>query len=67
MTVKQKILKEIDNMPDKILQQAYSYLHALSKKIKKQTKSKKEVYWKQLTAEQFFEGYSDKDTLYDQL
>ena len=68
MTTKQKILKEIDNMPDKILHQAYQYLHLLNSKFKK-LKAKKDVQdtWQEINAKQFLEGYNDKDAVYDRI
>ena len=71
MTTKQKILKEIDDIPDKILQQVYQYLHLLNMKYKKQKVKSKAVYspqtWEQLSVNEFFEGYGDKDAVYDRL
>ena len=58
-------------MPEKILQQAYKYLHLLNGKYKKQKSESKTSYsaqtWEQMNVQEFLEGYGDKDAVYDRL
>ena len=68
MTTKQKIKKELDNMPDKILQQVYKYLHNINRSFeKRKPKQSKKDPWEHISTAQFFEGYSDKNAIYDAL
>ena len=53
-------------MPDTILQSAYKYIHALNLKYSKRKMEKgRKSEWDQMAAEQFLDGYNDKDAAYD--
>lgn len=68
MTTKQKIIKEIENIPDQFLEQVHQFLNSL--------KAKKNIYknitedseqWNELIAGKFLEGYGKSDAVYDNL
>jgi len=68
MTIKQKIAKEIDTMPDRILKMAYDYIHKLNLRYgKSRARKDKDMEWDKLSAEEFLKGYSDKDAIYDRI
>ena len=68
MTVKQKIIKEIDKMPEPVLEQLYNYLQFFKKNGRKESKGVSESSaWGKFTAHEFLKGYSQSDEIYDKL
>ena len=70
MTIKEKIKKEIDILPDQFIKQLYSYMQSFKKHEKqKQTKSisGNTDDWRAFTAQEFLKGHSKSDEIYDKL
>lgn len=68
MTVKQKIIQEIEGMPEPVLEQLYSYLKFFKKiNENKGSKALENFDWDQFTVQEFFKGYSQSDEIYDKL
>jgi hypothetical protein len=69
MTVKQKLTKEINKMPESALEQFYSYLQFFKKSKKRRhiIKFSEDKEWLQYTMQEFLKGYSKGDEIYDKL
>ena len=68
MSTKEKIIKEIDNMPEKFLEQVYRFLHTLnSNKDYRKNDGDESRSWNELVSKQFLEGYAKSDAVYDKL
>jgi hypothetical protein len=69
MTIKQKLSKEINTLPEGALIQLYRYLQD-AKKARKRKPVKgvsEDQAWQQLALKEFLNGYDKGDEIYDKL
>ncbi|MBW8049677.1 MAG: hypothetical protein FVQ77_04930 [Cytophagales bacterium] len=69
MSIKEKITKEIDMLPEPALEQLYHYLQYFRKdKIQRHIKkNSEEEEWVQFAMQEFLKGYAKSDAIYDKL
>lgn len=69
MSIKEKITKEIDKLPDTALEQLYRYLQYFRKDKKRRhiKKNSEEEEWQQFAMQEFLKGYAKSDAIYNKL
>jgi len=69
MSVKEKLTKEINRMPDVAAEQLYRYLQFFKKgRVRKPIKNNSEdEQWQRWSMQEFLNGYAKSDAMYDKL
>lgn len=69
MSVKEKIKKEIDDLPNAELKYVHRFLCILHKRRKpfKTEQHTEEEEWQKFAMQEFLKGYAESDAIYDKL
>lgn len=70
MTTKEKLIQELENLPDSLLLETLDFVCFLKAKYTQQntpTEDQDNQDWLHLVAEQFFADYSEEDEIYNQI